>query len=255
MLENNKTNEGLYNDTVGESVWDSFREVTQKVFNRFEKMGNPKFRNSQCTFMGQLFLFQDFYFKFGVPEQFIFENEMVSKAMDNMDDEAFGKYLYDGIDTLSEEREWSLNRWRNKLSLEYNSLEPHRKTSWTTKPEFKESRDPEIFLNDNGSVGAQVFHFDKNPDSLIINYNEEGEKILEEYYSNDELHGYSTCYYPNGNKEYELLYYKGVLVGKSTHWHPNGSLQSEGTWFHGKRRGDWSYYDYDGQLEFMVTWE
>lgn len=224
MLENNKTNENRYNDTIGKLAWDSFRGLTQKVFNRFEKIGNPKYNNCHCTFIEQLFLFQDFYFKFGVPEQFIVENEMASKAMDGMDDETFAKYLYDGIDTLSDERKWSLNRWKTELSLEYNSLAPHLKTYWTAIPEFKESCDPEIFLNDNGSVGAQVFHFDKNPDSLIINYNEEGEKILEEYYSNDELHGYSTCYYPNGNKEYELLYYKGVLVGKSTHWHPNGFL-------------------------------
>jgi antitoxin component YwqK of YwqJK toxin-antitoxin module len=255
MLKKNKIIEGQYNDTIGELVWDSFRGLTQNVFNRFEKIGKPKYYSSHCTSLGQLFLFKDFYYKFGVPEQFIVENEMASKAMDDMNDATFIKYLYDGIDTLSEDRGGSLNRWRKEISLEYKSLEPHLKAFWTTIPEFNESCDPDISLHKNGAVGARVLHFEKNPDSLIMNYNEEGEKILEEYYSKDELHGYSTCYYPNGNMEYKQLHYRGVLVGKSTYWHPNGSLQSEGTWFHGKRRGEWSYYDYDGQLEFTVTWE
>jgi antitoxin component YwqK of YwqJK toxin-antitoxin module len=255
MLKKNKIIEGQYNDTIGESVWDSFRGLTQMVFNRFEKIGNPKFKNTHCTFIEQLFLFRDFYYQFKVPKQFIVENELALKTMDGMDDETFAKYLYDGIDTFSEEQELYLNWWKNELSLEYNSIEPQLKTSWTTTPEFQEYGDPDISLHENGSVGARVFHYEKSPDSLIINYNAEGRKILEEYYSEEELHGYSIYYYPNGKKEFELLYYKGVLVGKSTYWHPNGSLQSEGTWLHGKRRGEWSYYDYDGQLEFLVTWE
>lgn len=199
MLEKIRPIAGQYNDTIGELVWDSFRGLMTNVFARFERIDDAKYSNSQCAFMGRVFQAQDYYFKAGVPEQFVVDNERCSQAIDNLSDESFVELIYDGIDILTDSRRRSLDMWKNEISKDYSTLESHQKAFWNTIPERIGSSTRVSFDDGKVTLDSIKLNMEDIAQSIHSTKSGEGREVPEGQIPETETCGYLTCIYSDNS--------------------------------------------------------
>jgi hypothetical protein len=79
-------------------------------------------------------------------------------------------------------------------------------------------------------------------------FDEKGNKRLEQNYKNDKLQGLYITWYSNGQKETEYNYDNDRANGSLTEWYSTGQKRHESTLKDGKRVGKETYWLPDGQV-------
>ena len=71
-------------------------------------------------------------------------------------------------------------------------------------------------------------------EEIYTEYHENGQKAVEGYYKNGELHGLWTTWFETGQKEWEVNYKDGKENGLETWWYSTGQKEAESTFKDGK---------------------
>lgn len=83
-----------------------------------------------------------------------------------------------------------------------------------------------------------------------VYYQEKSKAVMtRETYSNGELEGLKTTYYPHGQIAEELHYKNGLKQGPNNYYAPNGILLKKLTYVDDKLEGVGTYYDSNGTVE------
>ncbi len=79
-------------------------------------------------------------------------------------------------------------------------------------------------------------------------FDEKGNLIAKEYWSNDLQQDTSSYFYSNGMKEKEGFFKDGLYEGKWFFYYPNGNLKRTGTYRQGLPDGKWKFYFENGKI-------
>jgi len=99
----------------------------------------------------------------------------------------------------------------------------------------------------NGQIRAQVYiDYYGKPEGALTHFFENGQKSMEQYFSNGKMHGSITHWYsPGFNKKSQMHYVNDELDGTYRVWGESGEVILSGYYKDGLREGIWEIYNYN----------
>lgn len=161
-------------------------------------------------------------------------------------DKVHGIKVKDGEEIIFYDKNWQITK--NKSDVQYYRIITYVDgiLSNPVKDYYLSGK-----LQMEGSYANLYYTYTESRNGPFTWYNENGQKMKEEYYTTGKLNGICKTWHDNGNIATEVKYIDGQMDGIYNAWYPNGRKQNEVLYINGKKDGCEYTWEENGKCDYF----